>query len=319
MTTIHTWTVSGEAVGQRLDHFVLAQLGPDVSRSRIQKMIVGGVILVNEVVATKHYFLRAGDVVHIADATAFSAIVNPAQLDWTSVAAVEPDVPILFEDDAIVVIHKPAGLVVHPNATSDPEPSVASWFVAHCGTAVLDEAWEHSLRPGIVHRLDKPVTGVMVLAKTAGAFQALKQQFQLRTVEKSYRVIVYGVPSQEAGDIRFVLQRSSMNPGKMAARPEHEEGRDAWTEYTVIRSIHDRYAELAVQIHTGRTHQIRAHLAAIDHPVVGDRMYASKKYPIFAKSDALFLHSAELSFAHPLTGEKMTFTAPLPPHFSLFD
>lgn len=317
MTTTHEWTVEGEAIGQRLDHFVLAQLGPDVSRSRIQKMIVGGVILVNNAAATKHYFLRVGDVVRIADATAFEAIVNPAQLDWASVPAIE--IPVLFEDDAIIVIQKPAGLVVHPNATSDPEPSVASWFVAHCGAAVLEEPWEHALRPGIVHRLDKPVTGVMVLAKTVEAFQTLKQQFQLRTVEKSYRAIVYGVPSQEAGDIRFVLQRSSMNPGKMAARPEHEEGREAWTEYTVIRSIHDRYAELAVQIHTGRTHQIRAHLAAIDHPVVGDRMYASKKYPIFAKSEALFLHSAELAFVHPVSGERVSFSAPLPEHFSLFD
>ena len=317
MATAHTWTVDDTAAQQRLDHFVLAQLGSDVSRSRVQKMIVGGVVLVNEKPATKHQFLKVGDVVRIADDTAFAAIVNPAQLDWMSVP--EITIPILFEDDTLIVINKPAGVVVHPNATSDLEPSVASWFVAHCGAAVLEESWEHALRPGIVHRLDKPVTGVMVLAKTAEAFQALKQQFQLRTVQKSYRAIVYGVPSQEAGDIRFALKRSSMNPGKMAARPEHEDGREAWTEYTVLRSIHDRYAELAVQIHTCRTHQIRAHLAAIDHPVVGDRMYASKKYPVFAKTDALFLHSAELAFVHPVSGERVSFSAPLPEHFSLFD
>ncbi len=317
MSASQTWTVESEAVGQRLDHFVLAKLGAAVSRSRVQKMIVSGIVLVNDLKATKHHFLKVGDVVGIADDKAFAAIVSPAEMDWS--AAVAIDIPVLFEDEAVIVIDKPSGVVVHPNATDDMEPSVASWFVAHCGAGVLDEPWEHALRPGIVHRLDKPVTGVMVLAKTAEAFQHLKQQFQLRTVEKAYRAVVYGVPSQEAGDIRFVLQRSTMNPGKMAARPEHEEGREAWTEYLVLRSIHDRYAELSVQIHTGRTHQIRAHLAAIDHPVVGDRMYASKKYPVYPKSDALFLHSERLVFDHPLSGERVTFEASLPEHFSLFE
>jgi 23S rRNA pseudouridine1911/1915/1917 synthase len=317
MSISQTWTVDSEAIGQRLDQFVLANAVSAVSRTRIQALIQKEQILVNEKPATKHQFLKLGDVVTVVDATMLVPATLSTVLDWKKIPAV--DIPVLFEDDAIIVVNKPSSVVVHPNLPGDVQPSVASWFVAHCGAAVLEETWEHMLRPGIVHRLDKPVTGVMVLAKTGAVFQQLKKQFQLRTVEKSYRAIVYGVPSQEAGDIRFVLHRSTMNPGKMAARPEHAEGREAWTEYVVLRSIHDRYAELSVRIHTGRTHQIRAHLAAIDHPVVGDRMYASKKYPVYPKSDALFLHSERLAFDHPVSGERMTFEAPFPEHFSLFD
>ncbi len=312
MTAHSTIHITEEHVGTRLDQFLVATLSPEVSRSRVQKAIQAKQVLINDKPATKHQFLRLGDVISMTQ-----EIAAPTKPDHVLISP-DYDLSVLFEDDAIIVVNKPTDLIVHPGNENDDQPSVSGWFVKHMGSDVIDLAWESAFRPGIVHRLDKFVTGVMVLAKTPEVLENLKKQFQERTVEKEYRAVVYGVLPQEAGDIRFALHRSSMNPGKMAARPEHAEGRDAWTEYAVLQNINDRYSVLKVQIHTGRTHQIRAHLAAIDHPVVGDRLYISKKYPVFQKSDALFLHSERLAFAHPTTGESLSIIAPLPEHFALF-
>jgi 23S rRNA pseudouridine1911/1915/1917 synthase len=326
-TAMHEVTVTAENEGERLDRFLLIHI-PGQSRSQLQKAVVAERVRVNGKAATKHAFLKAGDVVQIDEALLNTAAAEAqAPKWWEAVVTEEPEV--LFEDDAIIVINKPANLVAHPADATDQQPSVAGWLVQRMakqskeGMAaaewIVEWPRDVALRPGIVHRLDKPVTGVLVLAKSPEVAAALKLQFQARTVEKEYRAIVYGVPAQETGDIKFAIARSKTHGGKMAARPEHEEGRDAWTSYDVLQSIHDRYAVLSVRIHTGRTHQIRAHLAAIDHPIIGDTLYASSHYPLYKKSDHLFLHSYRLAFEHPVSRKPVEYIAELPEWFSAFE
>lgn len=313
----NNWIVSDEDQNQRLDRFLVAHVH-GLSRSSLQKAIENGQVTVNGEGATKHRFLKAGDAIVVSD-TLFEVVKT---IPWWE-AAPSVDVRIVFEDDTICVVEKPIDIVMHPVHENDIQPSMAAWFIQKMGgidaiAEVFADA-RTSLRPGIVHRLDKHVGGVVVLAKTQAALDGLKTQFEERTVEKEYRAVVYGVPSQEAGDIRFVLTRSVTQEGKMAARPEHEEGKAAWTEYDVLENIHDRYAYVSVRIHTGRTHQIRAHLAAIDHPIVGDHLYASKKYPVFKKSKHLFLVAHTLAFRHPITQERLSFEVPIPEWFQAFE
>lgn len=287
-----TITVDASDVGERLDKFLAARL--DMSRSQIAKHIDAAAITVNGSSVTKHYAVQEGDVIEVA-------------IEEEHVEIVPVEIPVLHEDDAIVVIDKPVGVLVHPTPTSR-EWTLADFAREHGAGAVGDSPE----RPGIVHRLDRAVSGVMVIAKTQEAFESLKAQFKARTVRKEYRAIVFGVPVHETDVIKFKIAHSKTHGGKMAARPEDAEGRDAWTEYDVLQNINDRFAELSVHIRTGRTHQIRAHLAAIDHPIVGDHVYASKHYKSKKEYPRLMLHSYELEFAHPATGEEITFTAPLP-------
>lgn len=291
-------TVQATDVNERLDKFLVGRL--DLSRSQIAKHIQSGAIMVNGSAVTKHYAVQKGDKI----------VVN---IEEEKVEIVPVDIPILHEDDAIVVIDKPVGVLVHPT------PNSAEWtladFAREHGAEGVGDAPE---RPGIVHRLDRAVSGVMVIAKTQEAFESLKAQFKARTVRKEYRAIVFGVPVHETDVIKFKIAHSKTQGGKMAARPEDAEGRDAWTEYDVLQNINDRFAELSVRIRTGRTHQIRAHFAAIDHPIVGDHLYASNHYKSKKEYPRLMLHSYELEFAHPESGAQCTFTAPLPQELQSF-
>lgn len=286
----------------RLDHFLVAQM-TDVSRSQIQKWIKQGSVNVNGKAVAKHFFLSVGDTVEV-NVTA-----------ETAEKKVVPEIPVVFEDESIMVLNKPAGLVVHPPQEQYPYATVVDFLMKH--DPAIRDVGEDSLRPGIVHRLDKDVSGVLVVAKTQAAFLSLKQQFMERQVEKEYRAIVYGVPSQNAGEIKFKIAHSKTQGGKMAAKPEHEEGREAWTEYTVLQA-YKRYSLLSVSIKTGRTHQIRAHLAAIDHPVVGDTVYFSKRYQPSRSSQRVYLHAYRLAFQHPATGERVEYISEIPSEFAEF-
>ncbi|MBI2410711.1 MAG: RluA family pseudouridine synthase [Candidatus Kerfeldbacteria bacterium] len=289
----------------RLDQFLTEQM-TGVSRSQIQRLIVGKRVRVNDKAVSKHHFLRTGDhVVVMQDDVSDAPQEKPA--------VIIPTISILFEDDALIVLDKPVGVLVHAAAHSS-DSTVVDFLLNHCSQ--IASVGDDAARPGIVHRLDRPVSGVLIVAKTAEAFTALKKQFSERTVEKEYRAIVHGKPSREVDTIRFVIARSRTRSGKMAARPEHEEGKDAWTEYELIQST-PPYSELLVRIKTGRTHQIRAHLAAINCPVVGDPLYTSKQYRS-GKYPRLFLHAHRLSITHPLTHKKMTFVSPIPAVFPEF-
>lgn len=295
----HEWTVEQTQHGQRLDKFLTAQLH-DTSRAQIQKWIAQGAVTVNGTAVSKHFAVQEGNVVR----------VQPVEVAVVTHEAIE--IPVLYEDDDLLVINKPVGVLVHPAEQSN-EWTIADFLTKH--VPGIGEVGDSPVRPGIVHRLDRGVSGVMVVAKTQPAFDNLKAQFASRQVGKEYRAIVHGIPEKATEVIKFKIARSKTKGGKMAARPEHEDGREAWTEYDVLRTLNQRYAELKVTIKTGRTHQIRAHLAAIDHPVVGDTLYASKHYKSDHQYPRMFLHAERLSVTHPRTRERVEWVAPVPQQF----
>jgi 23S rRNA pseudouridine1911/1915/1917 synthase len=294
-------TITVETGGERIDKYLVDHI--ELSRSQIAKRIQAGEITVGGKTVTKHLALEVGDVIDVA---------IPEE---EAIELVPVDIPVIYEDDSVLVVSKPVGVLVHPTSSSR-EWTLAHFIQAH--VPEITEVGDSPERPGMVHRLDRGVSGVMVIAKTQDAFEHLKAQFKARTVGKEYRAIVLGVPNDSYGIIKFKIDHSKRKGGKMAARPEHEDGKTAWTEYDVLQTINERYAELSVRIKTGRTHQIRAHLAAIDHPVVGDQLYASKHYKTGKEYPRIFLHSYTLSFIHPETGEDVEYQSALPEEFTTF-
>lgn len=228
-----------------------------------------------------------------------------------------PDIEILKETDDYIVFNKPSGLLVHETEAHEPL-TLAAWLLKKYPS--IKKVGESPVRPGIVHRLDKDASGVLVVAKTQAMFDSLKDQFKNRTIEKEYQVLVQGVVEKDAGKIDFTIDRG--NDGRMVARPKVDEmnlksiskvqeGKDALTEFTVLQRFIN-YTLLSVRIHTGRTHQIRVHMFAYNHPVVGDKIYFQRKLEKFNKGlTRLFLHAYRLSFLD-LEGKKVEVVAPLP-------
>lgn len=299
---IVTFKVEGRDAGQRLDRLLPALL-PDYSRTRLHRQIVEGDVLVNGSTSKPSYRVRAGDRLEIE-----------LPLPPTTELLPEPlPLELLYEDDALIIVQKPAGMVVHPGAGVD-SGTLANGLVWHFRELAGD-----SIRPGIVHRLDKDTSGVMVVAKTEAAHAHLSEQFAARTVEKHYTALVYGHPPSE-GRIELPIGRHPVTRVKMAVV---EGGRYALTFYKVVRRFQEA-ALLDLEIKTGRTHQIRVHLAHIQHPVVGDELYSSG-YAARIRDVATrrfvervprqLLHAASLCFVHPISGKRLEFRAPLPPDF----
>jgi 23S rRNA pseudouridine1911/1915/1917 synthase len=303
-------TAPADVSGTRLDAFLSSQF-TDISRTRIQRAIEDGDILVNDRAVKPSYKLRADDKIEIdlPEPPPVDLLPEPLPLD------------IIYEDDALIVVNKPAGMVVHPGAGLD-SGTLANALVYHfnelSGTA-------GRMRPGIVHRLDKETSGLLVVAKNDLAHMKLSEQFHDRNVFKMYVALVYGRVSQSIGDIEANIGRSPHNRTRMAVL-KGGAGRHAHT----IFQVEDRYQEfslLRVQIKTGRTHQIRVHLAHIGHPVVGDTVYGQRREnsvrdPLMRKEirllDRHFLHAAQLEFLHPVTGEIKKFEAPMPAELTSF-
>jgi 23S rRNA pseudouridine1911/1915/1917 synthase len=268
-----------------------------LSRAQVQNLIKSGSVTVNGKVATSHTLVREGDVV-----------VHPPMPKPMKRRALTVDIPIIYEDTDIVVVDKPAGIIVHPMNETDKRPSVIGSLLK--GRAGLKKVGDSQLRPGIVHRLDKDVSGVMVIAKTQKMFEELKRQFAERETRKEYIALVYGKISKDHDTINFKIARSK-TLGRMVSRPEGQEGKEALTEYDV-RGRFKTATLVDVKIHTGRTHQIRTHFKAIGHPVVGDTLYRTKLVHIRPmEMSRLFLHSHKLTITMP-DGEHKTFTSPLP-------
>ena len=303
-------TATTEVSGKRLDAFLSAQL-TDISRTRIQRAIEDGDVLVNERTVKPSYKLRAGDQIELdlPEPPPVELIAEPLPLN------------IIYEDDALIVVNKPAGMVVHPGAGQD-SGTLANALVYHfnelSGTA-------GRIRPGIVHRIDKETSGLLVVAKNDVAHMKLSEQFHDRKVFKMYVALVYGRVSQSIGDIEANIGRSPHNRTRMAIL-RGGAGRYAHT----IFQVEDRYQEfslLRAQIKTGRTHQIRVHLAHIGHPVVGDTVYGqgrenSVRDSLMRKEirqlNRHFLHAAQLEFMHPISNELMKFEAPMPSELTSF-
>lgn len=215
--------------------------------------------------------------------------------------------PIIADTAEYVIINKPAGVVVHQSEHHPVADTVVNSLLARYPALV--NVGDDLLRPGIVQRLDQAVSGVMVVAKTQAMFVYLKQQFQLHTVTKHYQALVHGRFSRPAGEIHFSLARSKQKYTKMAARPDTS-GKPALTSYTVLKQ-YQHYTLLDVEIVTGRTHQIRVHLNAIGHPLIGEMVYLPKHFKSRLQPGRIFLHASQLAFT-TLTGELVSFTTPLP-------
>ncbi|MEO3431533.1 RluA family pseudouridine synthase [Inquilinus sp. CAU 1745] len=294
--------VTAESEG-RLDKILAAAL-PDLSRARLQGLIASGHV--------------AGDGGTIDDASRrvkpgqrFIIVVPPA-------VAAEPepqamDLAVVYEDEAILVLDKPAGLVVHP-AAGNPDRTLVNALLAHCGDSLSGIGGV--ARPGIVHRLDKDTSGLMVVAKNDSAHAGLSAQFADRTLSRSYLAVTRGVPSPRRGVIEGAIGRSGRDRKKMAVVSRN--GKEATTFYEVREALGLSAALVACELATGRTHQIRVHLTSIGHPIVGDPTYGGgvrgdgPDKAVMRSFPRQALHAAHLKLVHPLTGEKMNFDSPMP-------
>jgi len=273
----------------RMDKYICQQL-PELSRSRVQRLIADGHITVNDQAAKPGLRLKIGDKLKVAIPP-----TPPSRL-------VPEDMPlnILYEDDDLLVVDKPAGLPVHP-APGPPRHTLVNALLSHFPhLADISD----SLRPGIVHRLDKDTSGVMLVAKNSRAQADLVEQFKTHSVTKAYLVLVKGHLTPENGIIEAAIGRDPRNRKRMAVVAG---GREASTEYQVVKYIGD-YTFLEVRPQTGRTHQIRVHLAAIGFPVVGDKVYGVKS-PFLSRQ---FMHACRLGFSLPSSGEHIEFKSELP-------
>ncbi|MBA7678183.1 Ribosomal large subunit pseudouridine synthase D [subsurface metagenome] len=274
----------------RLDKYV-GEKCPELSRTHAQRLIAEGYVTVNDGVAKASHKLNVGDRVKVS--------VPPTPPSAPSPEAIPLN--IIYEDEDLLVVDKPAGLIVHP-APGRPSHTLVNAILSHW--ADLPDAGD-SLRPGIVHRLDRDTSGVMVVAKNDLAQADLISQFKAHSVVKAYVVLVRGHLTPENGIIEAPIGRDPRNRKRMAVVSE---GRQARTEYKVIKYIGD-YTLLEVRPETGRTHQIRVHLSAIDYPVAGDKVYGVKA----AFVSRQFMHACRLGFKLPSTGKYVEFTSELPP------
>lgn len=283
----------------RLDKFLTAKL--PITRSQIQKLIKTGNILVNNQKTSAHYFLKPGDVVKFAQKD-----IN----ELTKEKKLEPNknikLKIVFENQNIIVVDKKAGLLVHPTDKMEPDTLVNGLLAYY---PKIKNVGDDKLRPGIVHRLDKGVSGLMLVCKNQKAFDYYKKLFQTRQIKKVYTALVHGQMEKSEDVIDMPMARSA-SAGKMAVRSKEQGGKQAITKYSVNKQF-NHFALLEVEILTGRTHQIRAHLNALNHPVVGDPLYKQKNVKQKIDLDRIFLHSTILGFAD-LQGKYQEFKSKLP-------
>ncbi|MDX2152679.1 MAG: RluA family pseudouridine synthase [Bryobacteraceae bacterium] len=285
-------TVDSEDAGKRLDH-VLQQRLPEFSRSRLQEWIKAGRVLVDGGAAKASLVLRGGERVSVEPAAPASLHAEPEDLPLS----------ILYEDANVIAVNKAAGMVVHAGAGRH-EGTLVNALLHKYGA--LSEVGG-PLRPGIVHRLDRETSGVLLVARNDVAHRKLAEQFASREVKKVYLALVEGAMPAESGRITRPITRHLTQRHKMTSRLET--GRAALTEWRVLRRFSSAYSFLEVHIGTGRTHQIRVHLANEGHPVAGDRLYGARSEP---RGGRFFLHAARITFARPSDGALLTVEAPLP-------
>ncbi len=282
------------ARGRRFDLY-LAELLPDKSRSCLQKMIVAGEILLNGRRVSVHNFLRGGETITFETIKKTKAAPKPKV----------PTVPVLAVEKDYLIVLKPAGIAVHPGAGVVPPTLVDSLRRTHPEILKVGEPD----RPGIVHRLDKDVSGLMIVARTKTGLAFFKRAFQNREIKKTYLALAHGILGEESGTINRPIARSARR-ARMAARSPGQEGKEAITHWQV-RQRFQKTTLLEVTIETGRTHQIRAHLFAIGHPLVGDPLYKNARNKLRPAAPRLFLHAAALTFTDP-QGHSQSYNSPLP-------
>ena len=304
--------VPAEHAGERLDRFLVSQ-APEVSRARIQQLIAGGKVRVNGAEARPSQRLREQDQVELLGSP------EPPPLK-----AFAEDIPldVVYEDDALAVINKPAGMVVHAGAGVRSRSGTLVNALLHRFGSLSGVSGE--LRPGIVHRLDKDTSGLIVVAKSDLAHRRLAEQFSRREVKKTYIALVHGWMKQDKGTIASAIARDHIHRKRMTTHARR--GREAVSHWRVLRRIQSRFGKfslLELKIDTGRTHQIRVHLSSLGHPVVGDGLYGAPR-ELKDKSGGKvalgrnFLHAAAIELRHPETGATVAFSRPLPPQLEDF-
>jgi 23S rRNA pseudouridine1911/1915/1917 synthase len=307
-----TLTVPAEHAGERLDRFLVSQV-PGVSRARIQQLIAGGKVRVNGVAAKPSLRLREHDQIELLGSP------EPPPLK-----AFAEDIPldVVYEDDALAVINKPAGMVVHAGAGARSQSGTLVNALLHRFASLSGVSGE--LRPGIVHRLDKDTSGLIVVAKSDLAHRRLAEQFARREVKKTYIALVHGWMKQDRGTIASAIARDRVRRTRMTTRTRG--GREAVSHWRVLRRIQSRFGKfslLELKIDTGRTHQIRVHLSSLGHPVAGDGLYGAARELKDTRGGKLalrrnFLHAGAIELRHPGTGATLSFSRPLPPQLEDF-
>jgi 23S rRNA pseudouridine1911/1915/1917 synthase len=287
-----------ERGGQRLDLYLAGRLESEgLTRSRIQQLIRDEKVLVNGIARKAKYLLQAGDTLAVTIPPKPSSHLVGEPVDFVA----------LYEDEELIVLAKPPGIVVHP-ASGHRTATLVHGLLHHCGGL---SGINGELRPGIVHRLDKDTSGVMVVAKNDFAHQALAGQFKRREVKKIYQALVHGSPTYQSGRVDLPIGRHPVHRKKMAIR---EDGREAVTNWRVLERFAQGMTLLELDLETGRTHQIRVHMASLSHPVAGDSVYGRKNSHCAEMGiTRQCLHAHTLAFSHPRTGENLRFTAPLWP------
>jgi 23S rRNA pseudouridine1911/1915/1917 synthase len=321
-SALRVFHVSPENTGERLDKFLVSSLS-DISRARVQQLITAKKVLVNGRVAQPSLRLRGGERIDVLGETQAAPL-----------RAIAEDIPldVVYEDEDLAVINKPAGMMVHTGAGATEDKRNRGTLV----NALLHRFKSLSqvggdLRPGIVHRLDRSTSGLIVVAKKDTAHRRLAEQFSGRKVRKIYHALAHGWLKQETGTVRSGISRDLVRRTRMTTR--RSGGREAVTHYRVLERLESPFGKftlLELTIDTGRTHQIRVHLASLGHPVVGDTLYGApreiasrpasgeRRPPPTVSLGRNFLHAAAIEFMHPRTGAPLAFSRPLPPELETF-
>lgn len=291
------YTVEKEQEGMRLDQFLAAEL-TEHSRSYIQKLIREGRVTVNDKAMKPGGRIQADDKI----------LMTVPPLQELSVLPEEMDLDILYEDEDVILINKPKDMVVHP-CPGRYSGTLVNGLLAHCQDNL--SGINGVLRPGIVHRIDKDTTGVLVVCKTDLAHRSLAEQLKEHSITRKYEAIVYNNIPEEEGTVDAPIGRNPSDRKKMAV--EYKNGKRAVTHYRVIDHLNHQFNHIECQLETGRTHQIRVHMASIGHPLLGDEIYGPRNGRKGLEGQCL--HAKVLGFVHPRTGEYMEFEAPLPEYF----
>jgi len=295
------FSLTVEEPGQRLDKWLAEQMG-DMTRSAVQNLIQAGMVLRSGKPLAKSAKLSAGDEITVT-------LPEVRRLD------LEPEnilLDIVYEDDDLLVVNKPKGMVVHP-APGNPDGTLVNALLYHCGSSL--SGINGVARPGIVHRIDKDTSGLLIVAKNDFSHVRLAEQIKVHSFMREYSAVVYGNVKEEQGTVDKPIGRHPVERKKMAVLPESPSARNAVTHFEVIKRFRG-FTQLCLCLETGRTHQIRVHMASLGHPVAGDPVYGPKK--VITSLNGQCLHAGLIGFVHPRTGEYLEFTAPLPSYFTKF-
>ena len=295
----YTFEITAESAGQRIDKF-LSTVIEDMSRSSIAALCDDGLVLSGGKTVGKNYKLRVGDII---------SVTVPEPKEYEAQAENIP-LDIVFEDNDLLVVNKPKGMVVHP-APGNYGGTLVNALLYHCKDSL--SGINGVLRPGIVHRIDKDTSGLLIVAKSDKAHMGLAEQIKEHSFEREYEAVLYGRLKDESGTVDAPIGRHKIDRKKMCVT--YENSKNAVTHYRVI-SYNNEFTHASMKLETGRTHQIRVHMAYIGHPVAGDPVYGPSK--VITELHGQCLHAKKIGFIHPITGEFLRFDSDLPDYFTNF-